>query len=425
MKKDNEDYSDYDRECYEEYLRNLEKDPEWKRIKEWDTAKYNPYASYMFASKAEKEGQVGEAGHYYLTAAELGCARAIWKVVESPSYQCGIRNMCVIFDRAIKHHQIRSDDSRAKAIRREAEKRAEDHPLLWTLLAYNDLCLGLEKEFESHCSKALAEGSAAARHMRASHLLRRARLSPDYESGRTLAEEALGLLEENESAMRESARMLAEELWTGRWTERDADRALVLFKSAAERSGKKERDAWIDYIWNPPVEEPRERRWDRIPEESERIGLYGCPDIKDTTEWTVLLRVTETEINGATRYHDHIGPLGGFDNEVFRINPFICEYSDGPDIPFLVFKPADVRLYRYDDPLMNADLDMYGLRMMLRACIDSVTGAARWIRTVSRPSAALTTSGTSPDGTNADTAGFCWTAAGTASSTTDRSTSGS
>ena len=130
MKKDNEDYSDYDRECYEEYLRNLEKDPEWKRIKEWDTAKYNPYASYMFASKAEKEGQVGEAGHYYLTAAELGCARAIWKVVESPSYQCGIRNMCVTFDRAIKHHQIRSDDSRAKAIRREAEKRAEDHPLL-------------------------------------------------------------------------------------------------------------------------------------------------------------------------------------------------------------------------------------------------------------------------------------------------------
>ena len=125
------------------------------------------------------------------------------------------------------------------------------------------------------------------------------------------------------------------------------------------------------------------------------------------------------------RTYDCFLALGGFDNEVFRINPFICEYSDGPDIPFLVFKPTDVRLYRYDDPLMNADLDMYGLRMMLRACIDSVTGAARWIRTVSRPSAAHTTSGISPDGTNADTAGSCWTAAGTASSTTGRSTSGS
>lgn len=374
MDWEDDNLSDYHRECYERYLADLEKDPDRMRSRQWDVAKYNPYAAYMFASRMEKGEMEGDAGHYYQKAAELGCARALWKLAANPSFMAGVRHTCVMFDRCVNHHSLRDDEDRGSAIRAEAERRAETYPILWTLLSYSDLRLGLCREFEEHSEKAVLKDSRFAMYMRASYLLRKARSSEEDEA-RRMAEEAIELLRGSRHQVWESERLLGEQYWTGRWTERHADWAMMLFESAAGRSGKGMDDPWIDYIWNPPKPEKQKMDLEHYTDQCEATGLFRCGNITETTEWKVLLRVTETDEYGATMYRGHIGSLGGFENDTFVLNPFGTHY-ERPDFPFLVFKPTGVRVYCYDDPRVNARMDMYGMRMMLRACVDSVTGAA-------------------------------------------------
>ena len=190
-----------------------------------------------------------------------------------------------------------------------------------------------------------------------------------------MADEAIELLRESMFDIWESERLLAEQYWTGRWTERHADWGVMMFESAAGRSGMGRKDPWIDYIWNPPKPEGRRDLAEYVPDQCEASGLFRCGNITETTEWRILLRVTETNEYGATADRGHTGNLGGYENGTFVLNPFGTRYGR-PDFPFLVFKPTGVRIYGYDEPLVNARMDMYGMRMMIRACIYSVTGAA-------------------------------------------------
>ena len=374
MDLDYDELGDYHRECYERYLRDFEEDPEGMRVRQWDVAKYNPYAAYMFASRMENGELAGDAGNYYQKAAELGCSRAVWKVVANPSFMRGVRHTCVMFDRCVNHHSVGNGEDRGSAIREEAERRAETHPILWTLLSYSDLRLGLSEEFEEHSEKAILNGSRFAMYMRASQLLRRARSTEGDEAGR-MACEAIELLRGSRFHVWESERLLGEQYWTGRWTEGRTDWAMMLFESAAGRSGRGMDDPWMDYIWNPPKPEKQNDDWEHVADQCEATGLFRCGNITETTEWKILLRVTETDGYGATMYIGHVGILGGFENDTFVLNPF-GNRCERPDFPFLVFKPSGVGVYCYDDPRVNARMDVYGMRMMLKACVDSVTGAA-------------------------------------------------
>ena len=175
MKRDNEDYSDFNRECYDEYVRKLEEDPDRMGDSQWTVAKYNPYAAYMFASRMERGELKGNAGPYYQKAAELGCAKTVWKLAANPSFMRGVRHTCVMFDRCVNRHTGEKEGDRWRAIRRDAEGRAETHPILWTLLSYNDLRLDLCREFEEHSERAILADSRFAMYLRASYLLRKAR----------------------------------------------------------------------------------------------------------------------------------------------------------------------------------------------------------------------------------------------------------
>ena len=130
MDLDYDELGDYHWECYERYLRDSEQDPEGMGVRQWDVARYNPYAAYMFASRMENGELAGDAGNYYQKAAELGCSRAVWKVVANPSFMRSVRHTCVMFDRCVNHHSVRNGEDRGSAIRQEAERRAETHPIL-------------------------------------------------------------------------------------------------------------------------------------------------------------------------------------------------------------------------------------------------------------------------------------------------------
>ena len=121
MDLDYDELGDYHWECYERYLRDSEQDPEGMGVRQWDVARYNPYAAYMFASRMENGELAGDAGNYYQKAAELGCSRAVWKVVANPSFMRGVRHTCVMFDRCVNHHSVRNGEDRGSAIRQEAE----------------------------------------------------------------------------------------------------------------------------------------------------------------------------------------------------------------------------------------------------------------------------------------------------------------
>ena len=81
------------------------------------------------------------------------------------------------------------------------------------------------------------------------------------------------------------------------------------------------------------------------------------------------MRLTCTNREGFTACRDDRGSNGGFENGVFRINPF---YPEGLELPFLVFKPADIHVYDYKNPRLDSKTGSKGARMMLRACVESL-----------------------------------------------------
>ena len=358
-----EEYSEWNVEEYEEYMAQPLDCLGHDRM--WDVAKYNPYAAYRFARRMEKGEIEGDACHYLRRSAEYGCSRAFWRIVTDYQDKIGVRSLCVLFDRCVGFDEDSSD--RRRRLMNTAEGMAADHPVLWTVLAYHCLCRRDMKAFDGYSEKACQLGSAHSMYMRARRLLDVA-VTKGAENGRNMADEAIGLLERSCSEVWESARLLGEELWTGRWAPCDRDRAVFLLEDAARRSGHGHRDLWARYLREMPGEDQREP-WDHIPTGLERMGFRECAGLTDTVEWRVLMRLTCTNREGFTACRDDRGSNGGFENGVFRINPF---YPEELELPFLVFKPADIHVYDYDSPRLDSKAGTNGARMMLRACVESL-----------------------------------------------------
>ena len=274
--KEQEEYSEWNVKEYEDYLARPKDDFGYNRM--WDVAKYNPYAAYMFARRMENGEIDDQACHYLSRSAEYGCSRAFWRLVTNHPGEIGVRNLCVVFDRCVG---FREDVyGREQRLVRTAEGLAEDHPVLWTVLAYYSLCRRDLEAFDGYSAKACQIGDVHSMYMRAYRLLEAA-VSAGAEKGREAADEAIQLLESSISEVWESARLLGEELWTGRWIPCDRDRAVVLLEDAARRSGHGHRDIWARYLREMPGEDEREP-WDHIPTGLERMGFRECPGLTDT-----------------------------------------------------------------------------------------------------------------------------------------------
>ena len=357
------EYSEWYVREYEEYLASpLDS---LGRDRRWEVAKYNPYAAYKLARRMEDGEIADQACHYLSRSAEYGCDRAFWRIVTNHSDEIGIRSLCVIFDRCVGFRD--DSDRRSGRLVRTAEELAEDHPVLWTVLAYHTLCRRESEAFDMYSEKACRLGDVYSMYMRA-HRLLEAAASAGEDKGRESADEALGLLERSSGEVWESARMLGEEFWTGRWVPIDRDRAVILLEDAARRSGHGHRDIWARYLREMPDEDETEP-WDHIPTGLERMGFRECPGLTDTVEWRILMRLTRTNRSGFTSYRDDRGRNGGFENRVFAVNPFDTERLE---LPFLVFKPADIHVYDHDCPRSDSKIRINGARMMIRACVESL-----------------------------------------------------
>ena len=148
--KEQEEYSEWNVKEYEDYLARPKDDFGYNRM--WDVAKYNPYAAYMFARRMENGEIDDQACHYLSRSAEYGCSRAFWRLVTNHPGEIGVRNLCVVFDRCVG---FREDVyGREQRLVRTAEGLAEDHPVLWTVLAYYSLCRRDLEAFDGYSAKA-------------------------------------------------------------------------------------------------------------------------------------------------------------------------------------------------------------------------------------------------------------------------------
>lgn len=378
------DLKDYRVMEYEKYVQAVENGENVGHRTMWDVAKYNPYAAYMFASRMEKGEIKGNAGAYYHRSAEYGCDRAFWKMVANIDYNHGVRDICDLYATVYGWHS--SDPGfrdRSQRFRSEAVRRAETYPILWTAIAYGDLCSGDDKAFMDSSAKAIGLGNSYAGFLRGRRLLELANWCENDIRAREMADEAIGLLHRVSLSVWEASRLLGEEMWTGRWVPQDRSKAVGLI--SLTKAARPYRQCWWDY-WREFLTSTPDPKHDgsskyRMEGPLGRIGRRGCSGIAGTCEWAVLMRVTYTDSSGITSYRDRRGDLGGYENDVFRLIPWREEH---PWLPFLEFKPAGVRLFNPEDPMVNADMDMDDVRMMLRICAESVEGASRWTRTVSR-----------------------------------------
>ena len=165
--KEQEEYSEWNVKEYEDYLARPKDDFGYNRM--WDVAKYNPYAAYMFARRMENGEIDDQACHYLSRSAEYGCSRAFWRLVTNHPGEIGVRNLCVVFDRCVG---FREDVyGREQRLVRTAEGLAEDHPVLWTVLAYYSLCRRDLEAFDGYSAKACQIGDVHSMYMRAYRLL--------------------------------------------------------------------------------------------------------------------------------------------------------------------------------------------------------------------------------------------------------------
>lgn len=369
-----EDYREYNIREYEDFLKEGKEEGVSIYNSMWELAKYNPYAAYMFASRMEKGKIEGTPGLYYHRSAEFGCRRAFWKIVANPDYNRGVRDICSTYRQVINWRSTETESrDRCRRFRAEAVRQAAVYPVLWTAIAYGDLFMEDDESFMDSSKKAIDLGSEYAMFLRGRRLLELAGWNEESDASRKLADETIGLLRTASLTVWEAKRLLGEELWTGRWLPQDREAAVRLISAtSAERQYPIcWRDCWKEFLTYSPDLDHRGGS-DRMEGALGRIGRRSCSGVAGACEWWVLMRVTYTGVNGITSYGSRRGYLGGYESDVFRINPW---RDDRPDVPFFEFKPAGVKLYDPENPVINADMDMEDIRMMLRICAESVEGA--------------------------------------------------
>lgn len=335
----------------------------------WNLAKYNPYAAYMLASSMEKGEMRGHPGGYYRMSAEMGCSRALWKFLEDPGEGVGIRELCGTYN-SCAYGQER-DPHGYMDFRSDAARRAEENPVIWTMIAFGDFCKEDWRLFDDSSKKAVAQGDPFACYLRGCRMLQIAEWSTSESEATRLAREGIDLLRRASDRIWEARRLLGEELWTGRWVPREAEEGTRLILSTTPRSPMDD-DYWREYLGSPPNMGHDGSAKGSLPGDLGRIGRRSCGHIVDSCEWRVLMRVTYTNGWGITSMANRRGRMGGYENDVFVLNPWREEH---PAVPFLEFKPSGVKLFDPVEPFTNADMDEEDVRMMLRICIDSVTGA--------------------------------------------------
>ena len=176
-------------------------------------------------------------------------------------------------------------------------------------------------------------------------------------------------------------------LFSGRFIQRDLARSYRYLKEAAT-SGDEEAKSFLGIFLDDEPEAVTS------PEEGETMGIYLSPktydrgynipsrDLIDSPEWHVLLEITDSEYHGHTYLKSMRNETGGYENEVFAINPFYWgevgdrDYERLSDRPNFLFKPTGLTIewykYPFRDSHMSEDLDSNELRRVWRFCIRSV-----------------------------------------------------
>lgn len=110
-------------------------------------------------------------------------------------------------------------------------------------------------------------------------------------------------------------------------------------------------------------------------------GEFQFPDreLVDSDEWSILLKITQSDQYGITDDSEHANSRGGFENEMFAIRPYWWGDEDNEEEAMaanFVYKPAqfEIRWYKYPfrDSYMNQNLTADELKMIWAICKGSV-----------------------------------------------------
>ena len=208
-------------------------------------------------------------------------------------------------------------------------------------------------------------GSPLCMHLRASDILYPGFGGAHVEN----LDEVLDLLRRGAEGHWRPALVIGQLLLTGRYVDRDPERALEYIARSCRMTDEASPRHWLRFMTEDPGEESDER-------EPEGPGApFTVSDLHHLPEWNVLRDVTASW-GGVTQYKPFSDRYGCFENDVFVL-------GDGPVSrcfrelavrrPLLWFKPTGFRIL--DLPrrchVMTEDLDEADLRRLLRICIAS------------------------------------------------------
>ena len=208
-------------------------------------------------------------------------------------------------------------------------------------------------------------GSPLCMHLRASDILYPGFGGAHVEN----LDEALDLLRRGAEGHWRPALVMGQLLLTGRYVDRDPERALEYIARSCRMTDEAPPRHWLRFMTEDPGEVSDER-------EPEGPGApFTVPDLYHLPEWNVLRDVTASW-GGVTQYEPFSDRYGCFENDVFVLGEgpvSQCFREPAVRRPLLWFKPTGFRIL--DLPrrchVMTEGLTEADLRRLLRICIAS------------------------------------------------------
>ena len=183
---------------------------------------------------------------------------------------------------------------------------------------------------------------------------------------------ALALMERSAETFWRASMFMAILHYVGRYVERDEAKALEYVEHARRLAVEDVSEMWHRFLTDDygPDEGP----------EVDDMGVVRGFGMCDIPEWTVLQDMTYTW-GSRTLFSPLRNGRGGFENEVFRMDPVWSSLSgDGRFIPEFMFKPTGLcfgssvnrRMSHMSEPVSRRQL-----QDVLRVCIDSARDSVR------------------------------------------------
>ena len=183
---------------------------------------------------------------------------------------------------------------------------------------------------------------------------------------------ALSLMERSAETFWRASMFMAILHYVGRYVERDEEKALRYVEHALMLASEDVSEMWYRFL-----------TYDYGPDEGPEVDDMGVVqgfDLFDIPEWTVLQDMTYTWGND-TLFSPFRNGQGGFENEVFWINPMLSHLFGGDRyVPEFMFKPTGLcfgssvnwRMCHMSEPVTK-----HQFQDVLRICIDSARDSVR------------------------------------------------